>query len=145
MDSDCTGRCAHVAAEKSARSDMPAQLKRALFNNPKHVRRVATGYDTLGPSESAGDCRQEDLIVGRRGCAGDNPRPAADGRANPCAGRAPDRKRYETPNRRAKASADRPARHDATGGIRVPASLPIVISTVIGRVGDPANLHIITV
>jgi len=83
--------------------------------------------------------------VGRRGCTGDNARAAADGRANPRAGRAPDRKRYETPNRRANASAHRPARHDATGGIRVPMCIPIVISTIIGRVGHPANMFITTV
>jgi hypothetical protein len=85
------------------------------------------------------------LIVGRRSCAGDNARPATDGRANRRAGRAPDRKRYETANRRAKASAHRPTRHDATRGIRVPTCTPIVISTIIGRVGDPANMPIVMV
>ena len=89
--------------------------------------------------------QQEALIVGPRGCAGNNARPATDGRANRRAGRAPDRNRYETANRRANASAHRPVRHDATGGIGVPMCIPIVISTVIGRVGDPANMFISTV
>ena len=79
------------------------------------------------------------ISAGRRGCAGDSARPATHGRANRGAGRAPDRKRYETPDRRANAGARRPARHGASAGIRVPMSIPIVISTVIGRVGDASE------
>ena len=82
------------------------------------------------------------LALGRRGCAGDSACPATHGRTNRGAGRAPDRKRHDTPDCRADAGTRHSALHGASAGIRVPMSLLIVISPVIGRVGNPVNMLI---
>ncbi len=78
----------------------------------------------------------------RRGCAGDGTRPATHGSANRGAGQAPDRNRYDTPDRCAKAGTGHAALYGASAGIRVPMAIPIIISTVIGRVRDPMNMLI---
>lgn len=96
---------------------------------------------TESPRQSA----RVSLGPGRRGCAGDSARPAAHGCANRSAGCAPDRKRYDTPDRRTEAGAHHSAFHGASAGIRVPTSIPIVIPPVIDRVGEPANIVIILV
>ena len=82
------------------------------------------------------------LVLGCRSCAGGSARPATHGRANRGAGRAPDWKRHDTPDRRAEPSARYPALHGASAGIRVPVSIVIVISPVIVRVGEPVNMLI---
>ena len=86
-----------------------------------------------------------ELGPGRRGCAGDSARPATHGCANRSAGRAPDRKRHQTPYRRTDSGAGRTARHGARTGIGVPTPIPLVISAVIGRIGDPPNMLITAV
>ena len=84
-------------------------------------------------------------LAGRRGCAGDSARSATHGCANRGAGRASDRKRHETPDRCTDAGTLRAARHGASAGVRVPTSIPLVIPTVIGRVGEPVNMLILLV
>src|SRR5512142_1910962 len=85
------------------------------------------------------------LVVGRRRCAGDSARPATDSCTNRCARRASGRNRYDAANGRAEGCACYAALHRTSAGISVPDSIPIVVSPVIGRVGNPANMHIMLV
>jgi hypothetical protein len=79
-------------------------------------------------------------VVRRGGCAGDGARATAHRGANRRARGAPNRKRHDTPDGRADTSARRPARQGARARIRVPTPIPIVISTVIVRVGAPVHM-----
>ncbi len=91
------------------------------------------------------------LRPGRRGCAGHSAGPATHSRAHCGAGRAPDRKRYDTPDRRADTGARRSAGDGARAGIGAPTSIPVVISGPINRVrtiavigdrrGFPVGIH----
>lgn len=83
-----------------------------------------------------------DLVVRRRGRACDSARSATHGCANRCTGRASDRKRYETPDSRTETGTRRTTFHRASAGIRVPSSVGYIISAVIVRIGEPANMLI---
>src|SRR6185437_11489385 len=85
------------------------------------------------------------LVVRRRGCAGDSARSATHSRADCCAGRAPDGKRYDTPNRCADTRTGSSARQGASAGIGVPMPVTIVVSAIIVRIGEPANMLIVLV
>jgi hypothetical protein len=91
------------------------------------------------------------LRPGRRSCAGHSAGPATHSRAHGGAGHAPDRKRHDTPDRRADAGARHSTGYSARAGIRVPMSIPVVIAGPINRVraisvignrrGFPVGIH----
>jgi len=85
------------------------------------------------------------LAFRRRGCTGNSARPATHGCADRRARRASDRNRHDTPDCRAEAGARYPAFHGASARIRVPMSILIVVSAVVGGVGKPVNMFIILV
>src|SRR3569832_2610979 len=82
-------------------------------------------------------------VVGRRGRAGDSARAATHSRADRRARRAADRKRYETADGCAKACTHGATFHGARARVSMPASIMFIVSPVIGRVGEPANLRVV--
>lgn len=125
-----------IIADPSDSHSLSATERRPGQLQTSSPRALATAY-RIGRANS-----RVGLVLGRRGCAGSSARPATHGRSNRRAGRAPDWKCHDTPDRRADASARYPAFHGASAGIRVPVSIAIVISPVIARVGEPVNMLI---
>jgi len=117
---------------------------RPLFERRREKVRTASDLLSEDARKSVQNCSRQSARVGlargRRGCAGDSACAATHSRTNRGAGCAPDRKRHDTPDCRADAGTRHSAFHGASAGIGMPMPILIIISPVIGRVGDPVNM-----